>query len=204
MADHYVKLWASIVDSSVWKEPDRHRIVWVTMLTMADKHGFVGASIDGLARRANVPEADVESALQAFLSPDPRSRNREHEGRRIQEVPRGWHILNHGYFRDLQDKEELRLYERERKREQRDRVQLSRTVRDTDGTDRDSLDKPAFVPGASSDASAVPSQPVPSTILPSFHPFARGTVQEAAEPEMEGRKEAVDSLIGRLGRSKRP
>lgn len=130
MADHYVKLWSSIVDSSVWKEPDRHRIVWITMLTMADRNGFVGASVDGLARRANVPEEDVEAALASFLAPDKRSRNQEHEGRRIQVVPRGWHIINHGYFRDLQDREELRAYERDRKREQRARDDLSRAVPD--------------------------------------------------------------------------
>jgi len=130
MADHYVKLWSSIVDSSVWKEPDRHRIVWITMLTMADRNGFVGASVDGLARRANVPEEDVESALAAFLAPDKRSRNQENEGRRIRVVPRGWHIINHGYFRDLQDREELRAYERDRKREQRAKDDPSRTVPD--------------------------------------------------------------------------
>lgn len=145
MADHYVKLWASIVDSSVWAEPDRHRIVWITMLTLADRNGFVGASVDGLARRANVPEADVEAALESFLAPDPRSRNKEEDGRRIRVVPRGWHIINHGYFRDLQDREELRLYEKERKREQRDRARMS-------GTDGDISDKRQFVPSASSDA----------------------------------------------------
>jgi len=152
MADHYVKLWASIVDSSVWKEPDRHRIVWVTMLTMADKNGFVGASVDGLARRANVPEEDVESALKAFLSPDPRSRNREHDGRRIQEVPRGWHILNHGYFRDLQAKEEMRAYERDRKRGQRskDVPDSPGHVPDNVGQVPDKPDKLGFVPSASS------------------------------------------------------
>lgn len=154
MADHYVKLWASIVDSSVWKEPDRHRIVWVTMLTMADRHGFVGASVDGLARRANVPEEDVEAALASFLAPDPRSRNKDDDGRRIRVVPRGWHIINHGYFRDLQDKEELRIYERERKREQRDKAQLSGTPRDMSGTGGDILDKHPIVPGAYADAAS--------------------------------------------------
>lgn len=135
MADHFVKLWASILDSSVWREPEAHRIVWIAMLAMADKNGFVGASVDGLARRANVSEEQAESALASFLAPDPRSRNQEHEGRRIQVVPRGWHIFNHGYFRGLQDREMLREYERARKAEQRRRV--SSDVPDSTGQDRD-------------------------------------------------------------------
>lgn len=122
MADHYVKLWASILDSSVWSEPESHRIVWITMLAMKDKTGFVGASVDGLARRANIDEARVREALASFMAPDPNSRNSENEGRRIQEVPRGWHILNNDYFQHLQDQEARRAYERDRKAEQRKRV----------------------------------------------------------------------------------
>ena len=150
MADHYVKLWASILDSSVWREPPAHRLVWIAMLTMADKHGFVGASIDGLARRANVSEQEAESAVASFLAPDPRSRNQENEGRRIQVVPRGWHILNHGYFRDMQDREEQRTYERTRKAEQRARK--SQLVPDTQGQGRDSAGQTPVCPLPSSDA----------------------------------------------------
>lgn len=153
MADHFVKLWASILDSSVWREPPAHRLVWITMLAMKDKHGFVGASIDGLARRANVSEEDAASAVASFLAPDPRSRNQENEGRRIKAVPRGWHILNHEYFTALQDKEALRAYEAERKAEQRRK--LSRNVpdtsghaRDTDGQERDN--RPAYTSSVTS------------------------------------------------------
>lgn len=135
MADHFVKLWASILDSSVWREPPAHRLVWITMLAIKDKHGFVGASIDGLARRANVSEEDAASAVASFLAPDPRSRNQENEGRRIKAVHRGWHILNHEYFTALQDKEALRAYEAERKAEQRRK--LSQNVPDTAGHGRD-------------------------------------------------------------------
>ena len=119
MADSFVKLWQSILESSIWSAPDRHRLVWIAMLVMADQNGFVGASIDGLARRANVPVEDAEKAIESFLAPDPLSRSDIAEGRRIEKVGRGWHILNHGYFRDLRDKEARRDYERERKRKQR-------------------------------------------------------------------------------------
>ncbi|MEY4783251.1 MAG: hypothetical protein RIR41_1186 [Pseudomonadota bacterium] len=155
MADNYVKIWASITDSSVWSRPSNIRIVWLTMLAMSDQHGFVGASVDGLARRANVPIEDVETALAEFMAPDKRSRNPENEGRRIQEVPRGWHILNHGYFRDLRDKEERREYERRRKQEQRDRAKASGTCPVMSGT---SPKSPSMSAHASESASASASE----------------------------------------------
>jgi diadenosine tetraphosphate (Ap4A) HIT family hydrolase len=142
MADHFTKLWASILDSSVWREPPGHRLVWIAMLLMKDRNGFVGASIDGLARRANVSEEETRAAIESFLAPDPRSRNQDHEGRRIVVVPRGWHILNHEYFTQLQDKEAMRAYEAARKADQRRRAKMSQNVPDITGHERDTGDKP--------------------------------------------------------------
>lgn len=139
MADHFTKLWASILESSIWSEPVENRVVWITMLTMADRNGFVGASIDGLARRANVSIDAVRAALVTFQEPDPNSRNKDNEGRRIEEVPRGWHILNYAYFRDLRDEQARQEYERARKAAQRRRTPepMSQDVRDTPGQQRD-------------------------------------------------------------------
>ena len=132
MANSFVKVWASILDSSVWSTPPAHRLVWITMLAMADQHGFVHAAIDGIARRANVPLEDAEAALAAFQSPDPNSRDRigndTVDGRRVEAADRGWHIINHGYYRDLRDREERREYERVRKAKQR------ASARNADGT----------------------------------------------------------------------
>ena len=119
MADSFTKVWGSILDSSVWGEPHYVRIVWITMLAMADQHGYVGASVGGIARRANVAPCEAEEALEVFQRPDPDSRNEAHEGRRIEKVERGWHLLNYAYFRDLRDKEQRRAYEADRKRKYR-------------------------------------------------------------------------------------
>jgi len=120
MADSYTKLWSSLLDSSVWGEPDHVRLCWITMLAMKNEHGYVGASIDGIARRAVVSLEQAEDAIATLEAPDERSRSSEHDGRRIERVDRGWQVLNHDYFRALNDKEERRRYERERKRRQRD------------------------------------------------------------------------------------
>ena len=51
----FVKVHSSILDSSVWLEDDRTRIVWFTLMAMADRDGRVEASVPGLANRARVP-----------------------------------------------------------------------------------------------------------------------------------------------------
>jgi hypothetical protein len=141
MADHYVKLWASILQSSIWSQSLATRVVWITMIAMADEHGFVGASVDGIARMANVTTEEAKQAITEFLAPDPYSRNQENEGRRICVVPRGWHVLNHKHFRDMRDKEARRAYERLRKAEQRARKRPGH-VPDTGGTHRDGMGQP--------------------------------------------------------------
>ena len=119
MAETYTKLLSSLPDSSVWREPYHVRIVWVTMLAMSDRDGYVWASVGGLADRARVSPEQCREALGVLSAPDPDSRSRDYEGRRIEEVERGWFLLNHGRFRDMRDEDEHRRKERERKRAQR-------------------------------------------------------------------------------------
>ena len=127
MSETYSKLFSSITDSTVWAEPNTTRIAWITMLAMADRHGYVGASIPGLANRARITIPEAEAAIHCFLSPDPYSRSQEFEGRRIEVADRGWILLNYERFRDMRDEEARKEYERNRKREQR-KSKLSRNV----------------------------------------------------------------------------
>jgi hypothetical protein len=110
----FTKLFSSLTESTLWVEQPHHvRIVWITMLAMADRDGMVAASIPGLARRACVTVSETEEALKVFLSPDKYSRTPDFEGRRIREVMGGWELLNHAKYRAAQSEEQ----ERERKRE---------------------------------------------------------------------------------------
>ena len=108
----FTKLFASIIHSSIWREPDHVRLVWVTMLAMADAQGYVGASLPGLADAARVSLEQCQDALARFHAPDPYSRSMEHEGRRVATVERGWRLLNYERFRAVASAEA----ERERKR----------------------------------------------------------------------------------------
>ncbi len=101
----YTKLHSTILDSSVWAESIATRIVWITMLAMADQNGVVQASVGGLARRANVTRVECEEALSVFLGPDPDSRDGT-TGERIERVPGGWLVLNHANYRDKQTREQ--------------------------------------------------------------------------------------------------
>ena len=119
MSVTFTKLFSSITESTVWCEPAHTRLVWITMLAMADKKGRVWASIPGLANRARVPLEDVEKALETFLAPDRYSRTPDHEGRRIEPISGGWRLLNHAHYKAIRDEEDRREYKREWDRENR-------------------------------------------------------------------------------------
>jgi len=97
----YTKLFSSIVTSTIWSESDRTRIVWITMMAICDKNGEVQGSIPGLARIAGVPVEDCRAAIATFLAPDPDSRTKDDEGRRIEEIDGGWILLNYRKYREM-------------------------------------------------------------------------------------------------------
>ena len=121
MAEAYSKLFASITRSSIWLEDDQTLRVWVTMLALADRHGYVGASEKGLAAQARVSVEKTREALDKFLAPDTDSRSPEWDGRRIEVADRGWTLLNYERFRDMRDEEAKREADRKRQRDHRDK-----------------------------------------------------------------------------------
>lgn len=135
MSRTFTKLFSSITESTIWCEPDRTRLVWICMLAMADQHGRVWASVPGLANRARVPIEDAQTALDAFLSPDPYSRTPDHEGRRIEPIDGGWRLLNHEKYRSIRDEESIkeskRNYINKRRAAEREGVEKSRTPSNT-------------------------------------------------------------------------
>ncbi len=116
----YTKLFSSIITSTIWIENDPTRIVWITMLALADKNGEVQGSVPGLARLAGVSVEACDAALATFLAPDERSRTKTDEGRRIEEIDGGWLLLNHAKYRkmaSLDDKKEKDAIRQKRARQ---------------------------------------------------------------------------------------
>ena len=111
----YAKLFASILDSSVWLEAPATRLVWLTLLAAKDEDGFARfATIDNLAVRARVMPDEADDAIRILEGPDPNSSNPDHEGRRVERVPGGWMVLNAGLYDQIAKRAQEREQVRER------------------------------------------------------------------------------------------
>lgn len=115
----YTKLFGSILASTIWRQDDKTRIVWITMLAMSDRNGIVEASMPGLADFARVSLADCERAIGILSSPDKHSRSEDAEGRRVESVDGGWKLINHRKYRDKLSVDERRQYKTLKQREYR-------------------------------------------------------------------------------------
>ncbi len=118
----YTKLFNSILASTIWRSPDKTRIVWITLLALSDKDGICEGSIPGLADLARVSIEDCETALVELAAPDRYSRSPEHQGRRIEAIPgTGWRLLNHAKYRAKMSEADRREYNRRKQAEWRER-----------------------------------------------------------------------------------
>lgn len=117
----YTKLFSSIVTSTIWREPKETKILWITMLALADKYGAVEGSIPGLADMARLTIPETQVALEVLHDPDEFSRTTDHEGRRVKTIDGGWQILNHGKYREKMNADERREYLRIKQQESRER-----------------------------------------------------------------------------------
>jgi hypothetical protein len=130
----WVKLDKGILHSTVWREPDHVRLVWLAMLIMAESDGVVTASLPGLADSARVPIDKCKDALDRLSAPDEYSRTPDNEGRRIKRVDDGWLLLNYDAYR----KTDRTATERQRRhRAKLNREDVTRDNRDTGVTGRD-------------------------------------------------------------------
>ena len=130
----YTKLFSSILMSSIWEESTETRLVWVTLLALADQNGHVDGTVKSLARVSRVSQEDCQKALDCLLGPDPLDRSGVMDGRRIVVDQGGWRLVNHATYRAKMSADERRQRDKERKRQQRGlsagRPQTSEFVRD--------------------------------------------------------------------------
>lgn len=110
----FVKLDCGILDSSLWTETADTRIVFVTLLAMADESGFVHATRSAVVRRANLPEASVLTALEALSRPDANDRSGVEGGRRIEEIQGGFNVVNYERYRNACNSDVRKANTRER------------------------------------------------------------------------------------------
>ena len=118
----YVKLFQSILQSTIWQEESHVRLVWITILAMSDLHGNVSASVPGIAHTARVTLDQAKDALEKLMSPDPYSRTPDYEGRRLEAIDGGWHILNYLKYKHIISAENQREANRIRQERHRSKA----------------------------------------------------------------------------------
>jgi hypothetical protein len=121
----YSKLHSSIATSSLLALPVAARWLWCFLLSQADAQGVVEGSTSGLAIAANISQEDCQAALNVFCAPDPDSRTKDEDGRRLLPVDGGWQIVSYHKWRFKLSQEERRAYKRVHEQKRRARTQAS-------------------------------------------------------------------------------
>jgi hypothetical protein len=154
----FVKLHEGIVKSSIMCESIHVRLVWLLLLAIADRDGYVEGAPSALARMFNVTPEQLADAFRVLTSPDPESRSEAEDGRRlIQEGNHRWRVVNYLYYRRLQSEEQRR--EKTRERTRRWREQSAGDAGDACVTHGDACDANAE---AEAEAEAYTSPPISS------------------------------------------
>ena len=106
----YVKIYGDqLMRSTVWVNTSKEtRLLWITMLAIADKNGLVLASIPGLAKEAGVSIEECEESLKVLSSPDPYSRTKKYEGRRLEVIDGGFLLLNYRKYREMRTEAQVK------------------------------------------------------------------------------------------------
>jgi len=118
----YAKVFRQIFDSSL-AEDYQTRHVFMDCLVLAERDGTLDMTLPAFARRAKVPLAVCKRAFEKLCQPDPESRSKEAEGRRLvlldPERTWGWRIVNFEVYDKIRDEEARRVYMRTYMRKRR-------------------------------------------------------------------------------------
>lgn len=117
----YAKLSSTITRSSIWRETPATRCVWITLLAVANKDGFVKGVEAWLASEANVTREECREALRCFTEPDPESQDQDYGGRRIDRQEGGWMVLNYPKYRAMRTQEQVLASERQQRKRLQDK-----------------------------------------------------------------------------------
>ncbi len=89
-------------------------VTFQQFLVLADRFGDVDMTAEVIARRTIIPLAIIEKGIAELSKPDPNSRDKREEGRRIvlinPERSWGWHIVNYSKYSAIRNAEERREY----------------------------------------------------------------------------------------------
>lgn len=120
----FVKVFGQILDSSI-SENYEVRHIFEDLLKLADwRTGVVDMTPQAISRRLNIPIEKVLWGIEELCKPDPDSRSKVEEGRRLKLLSDrvwGWHIVNYLEYRQQWDMRDKREYDRAAKARERAR-----------------------------------------------------------------------------------
>lgn len=189
----FTKLFSCILDSTIWQEPPQTKILWITMLAMSDRNGEVHASVPGLAKRAGITLEECERGIACLMAPDPYSRTKDHDGRRVGTIDGGWALLNHAKYRALLSAEERREYNRQKQAEHRAKQRASANV-------NDSQSPSALSAHTEAESEAEADKTIPPT--PQGGELSLSASPESEAPTKPPLLRRVEKLFGRTERRK--
>jgi hypothetical protein len=179
----YAKFFSSVIFSSLWHEHPNTRVLFLTLMAMADKEGYIYASRPGLARAAALEEGTCNAALDILIAPDVESsditRNPENEGRRVEEIPGGWRVINYSYYRELGNQQDRR--DSNRLAQRRRRAKMT-----DDDVDDSQIEDDKSTESDKSASEASPSSS-PEAVRTPYSPPGRGTSRRLTKGEAEAR-----------------
>lgn len=137
-----------VIHDSIFKSSLRDSwqalVTFVAMITLADEHDDVDMTLNALAGATGLPLGVLKEGIEILEKPDPNSRSKREEGRRITRLdehrPWGWHIVNRDFYKRMRDREERRAYQRDWLRDKRKRgndVDRASTADDSASTNVD-------------------------------------------------------------------
>ena len=111
----YSKIFRQIYDSSI--ADDWHtRVVFMDLLVLAESDGVIDMTPNAISARTRIPIDIVNNALTSLLQPDPESRTKDLEGRRLVLLDPsrswGWRIVNYEKYRSIKREVDRKSYMR--------------------------------------------------------------------------------------------
>lgn len=122
----YAKIFRQIYDSSI-ADDWILRTVFQDMLVLADSDGIVDMTPEAISARTRIPLEVVNTKLTELTKPDPRSRSKGEEGRRLIPIDPergwGWRIVNYETYRKMRCEDDRKSYMRNYMRKYRTQQQ---------------------------------------------------------------------------------
>ena len=152
----YGKVFESMWTGSMMGVGAHKQSVWVYALAHTRK-GSVELNPDLIAKQIGMSIAQATKAIEYLCSPDPESRSKEEDGKRLLKTGQYlYEVVNWNHYRSLHSEDERREYERIRKRNYRAKTKMSGTVPDMSGTNGDCPGMSLMSRNAEADADANP------------------------------------------------